>query len=87
MHSIEHIGHIEDMEELKGYSKIGTEKGFDIYENSNYIPMGFSFDEYITEEEYAAIDAAAQYKDRILPKYLIVSTDDIVKAELCVTHG
>lgn len=87
MHSIEHIGHIEDMEELKGYSKIGTEKGFDIYENSNYIPMGFSFDEYITEEEFAAIDAVAQSKDRILPKYLIVSSDDIVKAESCLTHA
>ena len=87
MHSIEHIGHIEDMEDLKGYSKAETAGGFDIYENENYIPMGFTFDEYITEEEYTAIDAAAQSKDRILPKYLIVSEEDSTKVDDCLTHA
>ncbi|MBO4679512.1 MAG: YfhO family protein, partial [Lachnospiraceae bacterium] len=87
MHSIEHIGHIEDMEELKGYSKVGEKNGFNIYENENYIPMGFSFDEYITDEDYSAIDATAQSKDRILPKYLIVSEEDSAKISECLTHA
>ena len=87
MHSIEHIGHIEDMEELKGYSLSHEKYGFNVYENENYIPMGFSFDEYITEEEYAAIDATAQSKDRILPKYLIVAEEDAAKVSDCLTHA
>ena len=87
MHSIEHIGHIEDMEDLKGYSQVGTKNGFNIYENENYIPMGFSFDSYITEEEYAAIDATAQSKDRILPKYLIVSDADSEQVSKVIPHA
>ena len=75
------------MSELKGYSEVGIEGGFNIYENENYIPMGFTFDEYITEEEYTAIDAVAQSKDRILPKYLIVSEEDSAKVSDCLTHA
>lgn len=46
---------------MYGYELIGSESGFRIYENTNYIPYGFSYDVYITKaecEQYADIDRA-----------------------------
>lgn len=33
-----------------------TDNGFDIYENQCYIPMGFTFDSFVTEEEFERVD-------------------------------
>lgn len=33
-----------------------TDNGFDIYENECYIPMGFTFDSFVTEEEFERIE-------------------------------
>ncbi len=87
MHSIEHIGHIEDMTELKDYELVGEKNGFNIYENTNYIPMGFSFEGYITEAEFEGIETTAQSKDRLLAKYLIVSGEDEAKVAEVLEHG
>lgn len=35
---------------ISGYSHYSTESGYDIYKNDNYIPMGFTYDYYISEE-------------------------------------
>lgn len=42
---------------MMGWRYLRTENGFDIYENENYIPMGFTFDSFITEEEFERIDS------------------------------
>lgn len=44
----------EEDEETKmpGWSFVDTRNGFDIWENTYYIPMGFCYDSYITREEY-----------------------------------
>ncbi len=34
---------------MQGYTYIGNQSGHDIYENDNYIPMGFAYDCYMTE--------------------------------------
>lgn len=73
--SIEHIGHIEDMSELKDYEKIGENGGFNIYENKNYVPMGIGFDTYITETEFEESGAAKWVKDRMLMKFIILSDE------------
>jgi hypothetical protein len=36
---------------MPGYSYYNTQCGYDIYENENYIPYGFTYDYCITEEE------------------------------------
>ncbi|MBR3610754.1 MAG: YfhO family protein [Oscillospiraceae bacterium] len=36
----------------QGFNYYKTENGYHIYKNENYIPMGFTFDQYITEEQY-----------------------------------
>ena len=40
----------------EGFEYLTTENGYNIYENQNYIPMGFTFDTYITEEQYYSLD-------------------------------
>ena len=60
---------------IKGYVYAGNSNGFNIYENTNFIPMGFTFDSYITEDEYAGI-ADRTLADRILTRELILSADD-----------
>ena len=37
---------------MYGFSYIDTQQGFDIYENENYIPYGFSYDVYVTEDKF-----------------------------------
>lgn len=39
----------------KGFKYLKTENGYHIFENKNYIPMGFTFDKYVTEEQYYSI--------------------------------
>lgn len=86
MHSIEHIGRIEDMSDLKGYSLVNQKNGFKIYENENYIPMGISYDGYITESEYAAYDYSTNTKDRLLADVLIIKDEDEEKVSTWIPH-
>lgn len=72
MNSIEYIGHIENEDELKGYSFAFEKKGFRVFENENYVPMGFCFEDYITESEYRKIKLSSVTKDRFLMRYLIL---------------
>ena len=46
-----------DGEGTDGYTYLDTQNGFDIFENSNYIPMGFTFDFYIRESEWEKLEA------------------------------
>ncbi len=43
-------------EGTEGYVYSDTVNGFDIFENSNFIPMGFTYDCYITESEWEDLD-------------------------------
>lgn len=47
-----------------------------VYENENYIPMGFVFDEVISEEQFSALDMEISDKRRLLMKYLVVENPD-----------
>lgn len=70
--AIEYIGRVDDMSDLRQYELWGCFNGFEFYKNTCYVPMGFSFNEYITESEYEETDATAQTKDRLLLKFLIL---------------
>lgn len=39
----------------QGFKYLKTENGYNIYKNENYLPMGFTFNEYITEDQYENI--------------------------------
>ena len=42
---------------MPGWKLLKNTNGFDVYENECYIPMGFTFDTYITEEEFERVQA------------------------------
>ena len=43
-------------EGTEGYVYLDTSNGFDVFENTNFIPMGFCYDYYITESEWSDLD-------------------------------
>ena len=57
-------------EGTQGYFFLKNENGFDVFENLNFIPMGFTFDYYITESEWE--DLNAEEHDYELVKVLII---------------
>ena len=56
-----------------GYFYLKNENGFDVFENLNFIPMGFTFDYYITESEWE--DLEAKEHDLDLTRVLILPDD------------
>ena len=62
---------------MPGFSYLKTEWDYDVYENENYIPYGFTYDYYITREEaqyYGAENAA-----NMMLKALVLEYDQIAK--------
>lgn len=52
----------EDMSDpaMPGFAYYGNANGYDIWENQYYIPMGFSYDYYITRSEYNALNEGSE---------------------------
>ena len=63
-------------EGTEGYEYLDTQTGFDIFENLNFIPMGFAFDNYITESEWKKL--VPEEHDYDLVKVLILP-DEVVE--------
>lgn len=59
-----------------GYFFLKNENGFDVFDNLNFIPMGFTFDYYITESEWE--DLEAKEHDYDLARVLIISDEDAI---------
>ena len=53
----------------------GNANGFDIYENLNYIPMGFTYDQYMTETQYQ--NATEKQRELLLLKGILLSNEQI----------
>ena len=70
--------------ETEGFVYLETQNGYDILENQNFIPMGFSFDKYITEDEYFALSET--YRERILTKAIVLKNEDVEKYSGILTH-
>ena len=62
---------------MPGYHYLRTENGFDIYENDYYIPMGFTYDRFITKEEYT--DVAKDVHHLLLLKAMVLSQEQMEK--------
>ena len=62
---------------MPGWKKIKTCNNFDIYENENYIPMGYTFDSYVTEEEFDRVNALN--KTEALLYSMILTRDQMKK--------
>ena len=68
---------------MPGYSYYDTMAGYEVWENEYYIPMGFVYDAYITEEEMADIPASrriqAMLKGVLLTEEQIRSWGDLLE--------
>lgn len=67
----------KDKPDLPYFDYLRTENGFDIYENQCYIPMGFTFDRFITEEEY--LNLSDGIKHLALLKAMVLSQEQMEK--------
>lgn len=62
---------------MPGWEYIKTINGCKVYENKYYIPMGFTYDSFISKYEFSQIDN--RYQTEALLKAMILSDDDLVR--------
>ncbi|MBO6141689.1 MAG: YfhO family protein [Ruminococcus sp.] len=67
----------EQLDDMTSFKYVGTQNGFNIYKNELFIPMGFTYDEYITKEEYEKLPTAK--KVNTLMEALVLDESDIEK--------
>lgn len=60
---------------MPGYSYIGTYGDYHLFENDNHVPMGFTFEHFITREEFD--DTPKDYRCRLLMKGLMLEDEQI----------
>lgn len=69
---------------MRGFSYINSQNGFNVYENKNYIPMGFAYDTYLTYDEFSNL--STENKTRNLISSLVLNQDQIKKYDDILTH-
>ena len=62
---------------MPGYHLIGVQNGYNIYENDHYVPMGFTYDHFMTTEEY--YDLAVDVRHLALLKAMVLPQDTMQK--------
>ena len=63
--------------QMPGWKLIDTQNGFDIWENQYYIPMGFSYDYYVTRSEYN--NALQENRHLLLLKAIVIEDSEVHK--------
>ena len=59
-----------------GWDYYDERDGYLLYENTNYVPMGFSYDYYLTESEYE--DTITVTRSNLLMRALVLSDEDAI---------
>ncbi len=67
----------EELSDLIGFKYVDTQNGFNIYENEYYIPMGFAYDYYVTDDTVQ--DAGEVQKTALLLNALELDEEQIHK--------
>ena len=67
----------EDKKEfdMPGFELYDSQNGFDIYENKYFVPMGFTYDYYISQDKYEGLNKS--YNDRVLMKAIVLSKEQV----------
>ena len=60
------------------------QNGFNVYENENFINMGYTFDKYITETEYYDLDESS--REKLLVKAIVLNDEQVEKYGKYYTH-
>ena len=77
-------GDTGDTPAMPGWTYYDTQNGFDIWENQYYIPMGFSYDYYVTREEYD--ECLESNRNLLLLKALVLSDEQVEKYGSMLEH-
>ena len=64
----------EEQSPMPGYTYVDTQNGFNIYENENFLPMGFAYDGYISREDFN--DATTSTRVKMLLKGIVLEEED-----------
>ena len=75
---VKHSDTLEEKGGLVGYEESDENNGYKIFENENYIPMGFTFDSFIRDEEYSDMKKG-EMTDRLLVKDIILTEEQCAK--------
>lgn len=67
----------DGISKIPTYSYYGSQDGYNVYENINYIPYGFSYNCYISESDCEKIDK--KHRDDIMLKAIVLSDEQIKK--------
>ena len=70
--------------EMPGWTLLETKNGYKVYENDYYIPYGFTYDEYITEEQYE--DCTESNRHLLLLKAMVLTDEQAEKYSDILTH-
>ncbi len=65
---------------MPGWDYYDTQNGYYIYENAYYIPMGFTYDGYITRSEYEAL--SKERREQVLLHALVIEDTDADRMNL-----
>ena len=58
---------------VPGFEYMNTQNGYKIYENTNFVPMGFTYDYYATEDQLLEINETS--RDRYMLKAIILTPE------------
>ncbi len=70
--------------QMPGWMFYGNANGFDIYENAFYIPMGFTYDNYLTFSEAESL--TEERRELVMLKTLIVEDEDAETISRIIPH-
>ena len=59
----------------EGWAYEGEVDGFALYRNKNYVPMGFTYDYYVTQQTYQQLNKT--YRSNLLMRALVLQEEDI----------
>ncbi len=76
----------EDMSNpaMPGWAYYGNANGFDIWENQYYVPMGFSYDSYITRSVYNAMSETD--RERVMLRAVVLEDKDAAALSSLLTE-
>ena len=61
----------------EGWTYLGDVDGYTLYHNDNYVPMGFTYDYYVTEATYEA--SIKTLRSNLLMRALVLTDDDVAQ--------
>lgn len=73
-----------DGEDLPGFEYLYTTNDFDVYENTAYVPMGFTYDYYVTEEQWEA--TSENERCNLLMRALVLTDEQVEEYGDCLTQ-